>query len=1174
LPALFRLSLDRKNVLGALSMSDRLLWIPIALVLLLISLCSLNAQEFRSTLTGRVLDQTGAVIPGATVRATEINTNSRYDTVSNGDGLYTFPVLLPGTYELTAEAKGFRTFSQRGIQLNANTKIAVAITLELGQGAASVTVTADAPPLESVRASAGQSITSHELENLPLDGHTALDAEFLGFGVISQANRSSNSPSGNAGFATITMGGAAQGANEILLDGVPNIGTAGTTGRRPALLPPPDSISEVKTEAFAMDAASGGAGGGTSEMVSKGGTNRLHGALSEYNNNPALQATDFFVNATGGSKPQSRTDQWSAVVGGPVWIPKVFNGKNRAFFFFAYEGIRSNNPTAAWASTPTAAERKGDFSSLLALNNSTRNYTLYDPATAVLSGGKITRQAFPNNVIPQARLNPIATKFINNFMPLPNQPGTYDDTKNFGGTTVTKNPYHFFSVRGDVNLSDRNKLSLIGRESMYEQDNDSVFGNMAYINNILYRASWGGMADDVHIFSPTMVANWRLGFTRYEPSYGQASTGYDPTALGFPSYITSNATRLVMPQFSMTDYTGNSGGNYTDQPLNTFQFFNSYTKMAGQHTIKFGGELRLQDYSNVTWAGSTGTYTFDAGTWVKSSSSGSAPTMGGSLAQFLLGLPTSGSYNITSPYKVDSYYGVMFLQDDWHARSNLTFNMGLRWEHVTPSIESHDRQLIGFDKAAINKATAAAQAAYAASPNPLLAASDFNAKGGVMFASSDNHKPYSTPNTSFAPRFGVSWMPKATKGRLVVRSGIGIFYYNYGVIGANQPGYSQSNSYVATNDNYVTPATTLSNPFPSGILQPVGKLQGVNTYLGQSITFNNPNLLNQYGVRWNFDIQYQLSTNSTFEVAYIGNRAVNLTTSYDANAMPVKYLSTLPVRDQDTITRLSASVSNPFAGLLPNTSLNGSTTSLSNLLKPFPVFSGLTESNMNNGSSYFHQMAIKYSKRLSGGLQFFLNYSHSRMMARASYRNAGELQPVNQIAADDRPDYLVIASVYDLPFGRNRHFMAHANRVLMLVLGNWQIAGHYSYFLGAPLTFGNVIYYGGDLKGNAHTASGPTFDITRFNTSSSQQLANNYRTFPSLFNNARVDGMNNINLNVSKSFVIRENVRVQFRGESYNLCNRPIFGGPNMSATAADFGYVSKTTNAPRSIQLALRLTF
>jgi hypothetical protein len=1136
--------------------------------------CWVNAQEFRSTLAGRVVDPTGAVVAGAKVAAIESATNSRYDTVTNSEGIYTFPLLLPGQYELTAEAKGFKGFSQKGIQVNANARVAQEIVLSVGSASESVTITADAAPLETLRASAGQSITAHELENLPLDGHTALDAEYLGFGVISQENRDANSPSGNAGFATITMGGAAQGANEILLDGVPDIGTQGTTGRRPALLPPPDSVAEVKTESFNMDASAGGAGGGTVEMITKGGTNQLHGALSEYNNDSALQATAFFVNSIGGTKPKSETNQWAAVVGGPVVLPKIYNGKNRLFFFFAYEGIHSGGPTAVFGTTPTAAERTGDFSHLLSLNNGTKNYTLYDPNTAVLSGSTITRTPFPGNIIPTNRLNPIASNFLNSYMPLPNRPGVYDDTNNYAANENAQNPYHFFSGRGDVNISDSNKLTLVGRESFYEQVNGALFNNIAYLNNYLYRASWGGMVDDMETFSPTMVGDFRIGFTRYDPYYGQASAGYNPTQLGFPSYMASSSQHLMMPQFSFSDgYTGNTGGNYTNQPSNTYQFFNSYTKVKGSHIIKFGGSIQLQDFSNISWANSTGQFTFDTGTWVKQTSNASAPSLGGSMAQFLLGLPTSGTYALTSPSKADMYYSALFVQDDWHLRPNLTLNLGLRWEHATATTESYNRQTINFNPSAPNQVTQPAEAAYAKNPLPQLPVSAFLPTGGLVFAS-PGQRSGSTPDNSFAPRVGVSWVPKALGNKTVIRSGFGIFYYNYGTVSPQQPGFSQSTTYVPTNNSYLTPATTLSNPFPSGIQQPVGNSLGINTYLGQSLTVNNPLLANQYGLRWNFDVQQQLTTNTVLEVAYIGNHAVHLTTSYAFDALPAKYLSTLPFRDTATINALGAIVANPFAGLIPGQNLNGTTTSVSNLLTPYPQFSGLTEANMNNGGSYFNQLALKLQKRLSSGLQIFLNFSHSRLMANTTYLNSGSLALAKQVAADDRPNYLVIAGIYDLPVGRGKAYLANANRVVMFVLGNWQIGSEYTYFQGAPLSFGNDIYNGAPLNYNASDPNGAAFNIAAFNTNSSQQLASNYRTFPSLFNNLRIDSMNNINVNLTKSFVIHENLKIQFRAESYNLCNRPLFESPNMTVTASTFGHITSTTNSPRAIQIALRLTF
>jgi len=1157
--------------------------------LTLLIACLLTAQEFRSTLTGRATDASGAVVVGAQVSAIETNTNTHYDTVTNADGLYTFPLLLPGTYRLTVEAKGFKSYSQTGIMIGTNTRVAQNVALALGAITDSVTVTADAAPLETVKASAGQVITQHELENLPLDGHTALDVEFYGFAVVSQGNRDSNGPASQGGLATLSMGGAASGANEVLLDGVPNIGTQGTTARRPAFLPPPDGVAEVKTEAFNMDAAAGGAGGGTVTMVTKGGGNALHGALSEYNNNSALQATPFFVNAIGGQKSRNITNQWAATVGGPVWVPKVFNGKNKLFFFFAYEGETSNGPTPAYGTVPTAAERQGDFSHLLSLNSSSKNYTLYDPNTAVLNGSVITRQVFPGNLIPQSRVNPIATAFLNNYVPLPNRTGVYDDTNNYGAIEAVKNPYHFFSGRSDANLGNRDKLTILGRQSLYLQYDNDIFHNLAYLNHGLGRDIWGAAVDDVHTFSATMLADLRIGFTRYDAYYFQASTGpwpdlatpaggFNPTQLGFPSYMATNANVLQMPVFTASDgYTlnGNNSGHYTNQPYNVYQLFNSYTKVQGEHTIKFGGEVRLQDFTNINWANSTGTFTFDTGTWVKANSSNaSAPTLGGSMAQFLLGLPTSGSYPINAESKADAYYDALFIQDDWHIKSNLTLNLGLRWEKATPTTESHDRLTIGFDAAAVNQVTQAAEAAYAAKPLPQLPASQFLPTGGLLFARSSHRDPYTTSDKAFAPRFGVAWSPKKLHERTVFRSGIGIFYYNYGTVTPNQQGYSASTTYVATNNSYLTPATTLSNPFPTGITPPAGSALGVNTFLGQSVTVFNPHLANQYSLRWDFDVQHQLSKNTTLEAAYIGNHSVHLTTSYNFGSLPSQYLSTSPFRDNATISALSAIVTNPFSGLLPGQSLNGSTTSVSNLLKPFPEFSGVTVSNLNNGDSYFNQLAVRLQKRLDNGLQFFVNYSHSRLMDHTAYPNAGSWALEKRVAADDRPDYLVFSALYDLPVGRGKAYLANANRVLMFVLGNWEMGGEFVYFQGAPLSWGNVIYNGQPLDYRANDANGASFNTGAFNTVSSQQLSNNFRTFPSQFNTLRIDSNNNFNVNLTKTFTIHENVKIQFRAESFNLCNRPQFDTPNLSPTSSTFGYITATTNSPRAIQLALRLTF
>ncbi|HXB68902.1 MAG TPA: carboxypeptidase-like regulatory domain-containing protein [Candidatus Acidoferrales bacterium] len=1143
--------------------------------------CLSSAQEFRSTLSGKVTDPSGAVVPNVKVVATKSDTNSRFETVTNTDGLYTLPFLPPGFYALSAEGSGFKKYQQSGLQIGSDTRIGQDIVLAIGANSESVTVTADAAQLESVSASAGQVITTHEVESLPVNGRAPMDLAILGYGVVNTGVRDQNRPFENSGFSTFAMGGAATGANAALLDGVPNIGTLGTVNTRVSFSPPVDSVVDVKVEAFNVDASYGGFGGGTVEVTTKGGTNQLHGSASEFNQVSALAATPFFTNAAGAKKPPYRQNLWSMTVGGPVWVPKVFNGKDKLFFFFTYEGFQDAYATPAYFTVPTAPEIQGDFSRLLSLNNGAKNYTLYDPNTAVLNGSTITRTAFPGNIIPASRLNPIATKFLSTYMPAPNTQGIYDDTNNYLSPENTIDKYHSFSGRSDVNISNKNKLTVSGRQSYWCQTGPTdIVENLAYEQHAICRDLWGGMIDDVHTFSPSFVGDLRLGFNRYDQYSSQPSLGYDPAQLGFPSYIGANSPHLMMSVFTFSDgYAGNAATSayYINQPYSTYQVFNSFTKIVGSHAIKFGGQALLQDFTSLNWQNSTGGYTFDTGTWVKATSSATAPTLGGSMAQFLMGLPTSGSLDIYSPAKNDSWYDSLFLNDDWHARSNLTINMGLRWEYGAPTTESHNRQSIGFDPTAVNQVAAAAAAAYARNPQSLLPASAFSATGGLLFASADHRAAYTTSHRAFAPRLGLSWSPSSLHNKTVIRAGTGIFYYNYGVLTSQAPGFSIQNQYVATNNSFLTPATTLSNPFPNGIQQPPGAAQGVNTFLGQSVTYYNPSLQNQYSLRWTFDIQQQLPLDTVMEIGYVGNHSVHLTTNYSLTSLPAQDLSTSPFRDNATINALAAIVPNPLSGLLPGTSLSGATAAVSSVVRPFPEFSGVTEANLNNGGSYYHSLNVKLQKRFSRGLQFVINYDHSRLMDSVNYLNGGSPVLEKRVSLYDRPNSFVASGTYDLPFGRGKQFGSQPGnkiaRPLDFALGGWSVASVYTLHSGAPLTWGNLLYLGAPLNYNAENPN-HAFDTTAFNTVSNQQLSQNYRTFPSQFNNLRVGHSNNIDITLTKTFRIGERVKVQFRAESFNLCNKPLFSGATLSATSSSFGTIGAQSNNPRYIQFGLRLTY
>jgi hypothetical protein len=1125
---------------------------------------ALHAQEFRSTLTGRVSDPSGAGVPNASVVAIKTDTHARYQTVSGPEGFYTVPQLLPGEYEIAVESPGFKKYRQAGIQLASNARVTQNVELVIGNATETVTVTDDAPPLNMASASAGQAITTREVENLPINGRAPMDLAAMAYAVVNTGNRDQNRPYENSGFSNLGMGGAVAGNNEVLLDGVPNVGTLGNAttqnDRRAGFSPPVDAVSEVKVDVLNVDAAYGGSGGGTVQIVTKGGTNALHGTLSEFNQVSNLTATPFFTNASGGKKTVFRQNQWGVTAGGPVLLPKVYNGKDKLFWFFTYEGHKNSEPAPTYTTVPTAAQRTGNFSELLRLG---ANYTLYDPNTGVLSGSTINRQPFSGNVIPQSRLNPIATKYLE-YIGQANFPGKADGSNNYFAPLTTNNNYYSFSGRLDFNISNANKLTGGIRQSLWQQNSGNIFSNIALGEKGL-RSLWGANADDVHTFSPTLVGNLRVGFNRYRAYYDQNSFGYDPTQLGFPAYIAASATRLIMPQFSFADNyllaSPVTNLHYDDQPYNTYQLFGSLTKIRGSHSMKFGGEIRVLDFSAFNWSGATGNYSFD-NNWTRQNSTAAGAPVGGAMAAFLLGLPSSGNQTVNATSKNTAKYNVVFFQDDWHARPDLTINLGIRWEYNGPTTERWNRISTGFDPTATNSATNAARTNYARAPLSQLPAAQFNPTGGLLFASNDNRTATEMTKRAFSPRFGLAWTPKALYGRTVFRTGFGIFDYLYGVVRGQQPGFTYTNTYVATNNSYLTPAATLSNPFPNGLVKPPGASQGINTNLGQSVTYLNPQLARQYSMRWTLDIQHQLTKTTTIQIGYIGNHSVHLATNYNFGSLPSQYLSKSPVRDNTTINTLGALVANPMAGLLPGTSLNGATTAVSNLLRPFPTFTGVTMQNMSNGGSYFHQGAVRLARRMSNGLLVSANYTHSRLMERVSYPNGGDFNLEKRVSTYDRPHTFSVSALYEIPVAKGHK-----------ILGGWAISGLYTWHEGAPLAWGNLIYFGGDLNYSARAVN-RSFDTTRFNTVSAQQLSQNYRTFSTQFNNLRLDSTNNINFSLTKDFAIREKLKIQFRVDSFNAFNHALFGGANLTATSSAFSVINNTTNAPRVFQGALLLKF
>ncbi|HLJ12939.1 MAG TPA: carboxypeptidase-like regulatory domain-containing protein [Bryobacteraceae bacterium] len=1153
---------------------------------LLLSLI-LVAQEFRGTIAGRVLDPQGAPIANVKVVATETRTGTRSETLSDSSGQYNLPFLAPGEYRISAEASGFKRYERKGLTLGAGEHPMLDIRLDLGNTQQTVTVTGDVPLLNTSNAAAGQIMTTHQVEDFPLNGRTPLMLLQLSTGVLATGQPGATHPFDNQGPASFSMGGAPSQTSELLIDGAPDT----VWDLRVAYNPPVDAVREVQVYTFQTDASFGHTGAGTANQVTKSGTNAFHGTAYEFNQTSAIDAAPFFDNKNGIPPPVTRYNQFGFTAGGPLWIPKLYNGRNKLFWFFAWEGINDSQPVQALSTVtvPAVAERAGDFSALLRLGS---NYTIYDPSTGALNGTTITRQPFPNNVIPTNRLNPVALAYLQ-YYPAPNLPGNADGTDNYGSSGVDTDTFNNELGRIDYNLSDRNKMFWVFRHNDRLQGKDNIFGNIA-TGTTLSRINWGSMLDDVYIVSPSTVADVRLNWTRFVQVQGEPSLGFDPAKLGFPPLVAASSQYLDMPHITLGSCGSEStpptsfyclGDNTASRtPFDSYQLFGDLSKETGNHSLKWGADIRSYRKSNITYGNSSGGYTFSTN-WTRGPSTGSAAApIGQDLAAFLLGLPTSGQYDVNAYSSTVSDYMGLFFQDDWRARPSLTVNMGLRFEHEFPLTERYNRAVNGFDPAALLPVTAAARAAYAQNPQPLLPPAAFNSVGGLTFATAQNPDIYKSSGEFWSPRLGFAWSPSALGGKTVLRGGIGLFMFPVSLAtNINQEGFSQTTSFVPTLNNYLSPNANLSNPFPA-ILAPAGSSLGAATFLGQpGVIFLNPQVHNPYSERWELAVQRQLNTNTLLEVSYIGNHAVRLpVTNTQLDYIPRRYLSTSGVRDQTVIDTLSATVPNPFYNLLPGTTLNGSTVSLAQLLAPYPQFpvgsgssNGVVLQNDTAGGSYFNSLNLRVERRLSNGLSLIGNYMYSKLMEEDTRLNDSDPYLERRISADDRTHHFVVAAVYALPFGYGRR-VDFNSRWKNGLFGGWNVTGIYTLQTGAPLNWSsaNAIYYGGPLNFNRRNANSPSFDIAQFNTNASQQLSDNVRTFSSQFGNLRQDGINDMDASILKNFNFTEQTYLQLRFEAFNAINHPTFGPPNLTLTNKNFGLITTQGNLPRNLQIGARLVW
>jgi hypothetical protein len=1157
---------------------------PVILAFVLVAAFA-AAQITRATITGTITDPTGAILPNATIVITDMKTGAKTTVKSNSAGAYTVPYLEPGTYSENVSLPGFKTYMHTGLVLQTEQTVTENISMQIGSVSSSVTVRGGTPLIDVANADMGQSLTAAEVEDLPSNGRAPLGFAHLEYGAVAKGKHSMVQvrPFDNSAADDFSLGGGASSSNELLLNGVPNMENSGrTAGYSPEL----DAVNAVHVDEFSANAALGDTSGGVVNITTKAGTNQLHGTGSEYYSGSRPFTAEPYFTPAGKTVPSTHFNQYAATIGGPVVIPHVLNGHNKLFFFYAYEGYKGNSPATAITSVPTQAERSGDFSGLLNYNSKNQ---LYNPNSGVESGKQVSRTAIPGNVFSNAGLsvNPIAAAYLK-LVPLPNYTGPSakaDGEDNFFASDPTTNNYYSNEARVDYNVTNSDKAFFEFHRSHYDNSQSNIFNN-ALTGNTSTVDLTGGQVDNVKNFSPTLSLETRLGFSRYGTFSGPSSLGKNPTTLGFPSYEASNSTVLALPYLTFSDSA--SIPSLSGKPGNTdyfddMQFFSSLNKIVGRHSLQFGTDFRLNKNSSVSPGNANGDFEFksETGDFVTSGSAGPSQAFGGSLALFELGLPTSGGYDVNTRFQYDNWYFAFFAQDDWKVMPNLTVSMGIRLEHETPLVESNNQMAATWNPTLTNAVTGPALAAYKTEANPLLPASDFSATGGVIYATSGNRSAYSTPPMYFSPRIGFSYAPAFAHNTLAIRGGFGIFVNPFtDYYGGQSYGFSQTTNMITSTNNNLSPATTISDPFPTAanpIVKPFGSALGINTNLGSSMYYYSPNDKVQYTEKWSFDIQKQMAKTWLVEVGYLGAHQVHNFYTNNLSAVPLlPYLAHQPMVDEALTKEMNASTANPFYGIIPGpqSGLNSSKTiSVAGLLHAYPEYSGVSEGLIPGASANFNAFTFRLGKQMSHGLDFNFNYEYSRQLGFETQLNAGGPLSYEETSSDF-PNHASLTAIYQLPFGRGRTFL-HNSRLADETVGGWEVTSIYQFLSGTALGWGNVIYTGNwhDFGNNPHDTTTASFNTANFDrVSTDQPNGYNYRTFPA--NLLRSDPTKDFDFSLLKDFTVGERVVVQPRFDAFNAFNRPQFSAANTSPTSGSFGDVTKQLNTNRQLQAGIHILF
>lgn len=1141
----------------------------------LIAVASLSAQSYQGSVRGRVMDATGASVVGATVTLEDAGTKLQRSTIANEEGLYVFTSVEPATYSVMVEVPGFKTFEQSNVVVGTQQFVDVDVTLEVGEVSEVVTVTEELPVIESATASGGTVLDNQKLADLPNSGRNPFMMSMVTPGVVPVNNPQFNRMQDQSGSSQISIAGGPVRGNNYYLDGVPI-----TDGQNRAIIVPTiEAVNEVKIQSNTYDAEMGRTGGGTFNTTLKSGSNALHGTGFGIIREAELTANQFFNNRAGRERPDTPYRNYGGSLGGPLWIPKVYDGRNKTFWHVAAEGYDQKSSQVENLAIPSLGERAGDFSGSFNQDGSLR--TIFDPLSTTGTGNAVSRTAFANNIIPADRINPIGLATLALYGQ-PTTDGVAHGANNFNSQEVISDRGRQMTFKADHEFHPKFRMNASYLHYMSREPGPPHGGVASYNGWVLDRKVDATQVNAIATPTPTTVLSVRWGFNRFPNDSTTVArlAGLSAAELGFPSDFVAGRQIDTIPDFNHNGgFTGVGRSAGSDVDWYSRNFLTSMSKFLGKHTIKGGFDYRRihQDFTNFG-TGSVGTFTFNER--FTRANPDFEDGSGSSLADNLLGFASSGSVTQTTPFEVFVDYYAGYVQDDFRVNDKLTLNLGLRFEYETGLQEMNNAFTVDFDQAALNPIS-----------NDLA-----TVNGGLIFAGVNGaNTQQGNTGMRWGPRFGAAYK---LDNKTVIRGGVGLFWAPFrmesSAAGIGAIGFEQPTPFLGTTDGGLSPANTLSDPFPNGFSQPSGSALGLLTGVGANLGFADPNRRGGLVTQYSFDIQREMPGNINITLAYIGSRSTRMnfastgSGAYTINALNPSFFS-------QGLGALTANVANPFAGD-PNAAgvIGGSTVRASQLLRPFPQFGNVSLYYGDQATAIYNSMVIRAQKRFSDGLTFLSSFTWSKSFDQywgtgntfsartANAQNPYDLEGERSQSLTIAPARLVNTVSYQLPIGRGKKI--ETGKALDWIAGGWQLNAVNTIQSGFPLSVyqnNNNSAFGFQAQRPSATGQSPVVDLPTgqkidnwvnpgaFTLSDALQFGNLSRTIPYYG-----PGIFQVDFSVFKDFTFMPDyhpVKAQFRAEFINFTNTPQFRSVNTNLSSGGFGTISRQGNFPRIVQLGLR---